>query len=204
MKPQKVVKRKKDRLQTIELLKEAAIDIISRYGFDKATTKLISQKAGVAEALILRYFGSKNGLLLALTQDFVRESHARELDYPPQENLEEELSCYVSFAYSKTLVSKKITKVILVRALTDEKFLRDLKKEPQEINPQLVTRFNKLSSEKKIPKGVTLENIDRDLSIQIVGTFLLGPMYELDAKTCEERLGHWARIYVRDLFQKSA
>jgi TetR/AcrR family transcriptional regulator len=39
-----------------------AIRVFARKGYHGATTKSISQEAGVAEALIYRYFGSKKGL----------------------------------------------------------------------------------------------------------------------------------------------
>src|SRR6478752_2281749 len=58
--------RAKDRQSTEQSLLKASLDIFSSKGFEKATTKAIAQKAGCAEALIHRYFGSKEKLLLAV------------------------------------------------------------------------------------------------------------------------------------------
>lgn len=63
-------KRKRDRDTTQQKLLDAAVQVFASYGYDGATTKAIAEKAGVAEALIQRYFEGKEGLLIALMKDF--------------------------------------------------------------------------------------------------------------------------------------
>jgi TetR/AcrR family transcriptional regulator len=47
---------------------ETALDVISRKGFDGATTKEIAVEAGVTEAIIFRHFPTKQALYAAIVQ----------------------------------------------------------------------------------------------------------------------------------------
>lgn len=49
---------------------EAAVDIFSQKGFDKATVKDVAQKAGVADGTIYNYFKNKTDLLTSMIADF--------------------------------------------------------------------------------------------------------------------------------------
>src|SRR5579875_116764 len=56
-----------------EALLRAAAMVFARDGYDAATTREIAARAGCAEGLIHRYFGGKEGLLLALLDRYERE-----------------------------------------------------------------------------------------------------------------------------------
>ena len=58
--------RKRDRAATEARLFEAGTQVMSALGYDAATTKRIAEAAGVNEQLISRYFGGKEGLLVAI------------------------------------------------------------------------------------------------------------------------------------------
>jgi AcrR family transcriptional regulator len=60
---------KRNRLATEKSLLRAAADLFSRKGFENTRTLEIARSAGVNEALIARYFGGKEGLLLAVLRD---------------------------------------------------------------------------------------------------------------------------------------
>lgn len=45
---------------------KAGIQVFAKKGYDAATTKDIAKTAGANEALIMRYFGGKKGLLEAI------------------------------------------------------------------------------------------------------------------------------------------
>jgi len=63
---------------------DAAREVFSKKGFDKATTAEIAQTAGIAEGTIYNYYQSKRDLLLSLTANFVaNESFAKLLEHPP-------------------------------------------------------------------------------------------------------------------------
>ncbi len=74
---------------TREALIRAAIEIFGRDGFDAASTRAISESAGVNQALIGYHFGGKPGLYLAALR-FIAASVAQRLG-PLVESIETEL-----------------------------------------------------------------------------------------------------------------
>src|SRR5437867_12612450 len=63
---QPAVKRKRNRTAREEALVAAASKLFASRGYVSSTTRDIAAAAGCAEGLIHRYFGGKEGLLLAL------------------------------------------------------------------------------------------------------------------------------------------
>jgi AcrR family transcriptional regulator len=61
--------KKRDRGATEKALVKAATQLFASKGYDGTRTLEIAQKAKVNEALIARYFGGKEGLLLAVMKD---------------------------------------------------------------------------------------------------------------------------------------
>jgi AcrR family transcriptional regulator len=57
---------------TREKLLTASIDVFGHYGFDGATTRMLTDAAGVNQQAIPYYFGSKEGLYIA-TAEFIAE-----------------------------------------------------------------------------------------------------------------------------------
>jgi AcrR family transcriptional regulator len=62
---------------TAKRLLEAAHRLLVRSGYNSLTVEAISQEAGENKALIRYYFGSKNGLLVALTDSLIMETLTR-------------------------------------------------------------------------------------------------------------------------------
>jgi len=60
---------KRNRIATESSLKSAAARLFSKKGFEGTRTLEIAKEAGVNEALITRYFGGKEGLLLAILKE---------------------------------------------------------------------------------------------------------------------------------------
>lgn len=198
-------KRKKDREATIALISNAALSIFSKVGFDKATTKAISEKAGVAEALIIRYFGTKKGLLIALTKQYILEMEAEGISYPPQATIEDELACFCSLGLKSMFEAQKIFKVVLVHSLLDENFSKDLKAAlpEKEINPEFAKRLDAFRKKGQIPENFCNMQIMIDLKIKLMSYFLLGkPILGLSASESEEHLVSVTRIYAAGLRKK--
>src|SRR3712207_4692738 len=65
--------RRRDKAATKQALLDAAVEEFARRGYDAATTREVAAAAGVNEGLIQRYFGGKQGLLLAIVQGFCGE-----------------------------------------------------------------------------------------------------------------------------------
>src|SRR5688572_3448279 len=83
--------KRRDAEATRQRLLEAAMQLFSNLGYDATTTKLIAKKAKVNEALIHRYFESKQGLLLAIFHHIKTNVEVSALSNPPAATLEEEL-----------------------------------------------------------------------------------------------------------------
>lgn len=146
---------KRDRSSTEEKLLKAGIAVFSRYGYDAATTKLISTKSGVNESLIMRYFGGKEGLLLEILRRYFEENRKIPLDYPPQENLKDELRQYIRFGHENSKKNKEIVRIMLLRASLDVK-IRDKVQAmlPADGDPKFIERINLLKTKKKIPQSL--------------------------------------------------
>lgn len=146
---------KRDRNSTEEKLLSAGTAIFSKYGYDAATTKLISTKSGVNESLIMRYFGGKEGLLLEILRRYFEENRKVPLDYPPQETLKAELTRYIKFGRENSKKNKEIVRIMLLRASLDPK-IRDKVQAmlPAEGDPQFIERVNILKEKKKIPPDI--------------------------------------------------
>jgi AcrR family transcriptional regulator len=71
-------------------IREAAIEVFGREGFDRATVRAIAARAGVSAALVLHHYGSKDGLRQACddaVMQFVRSEKMRLITGGPQPQL---------------------------------------------------------------------------------------------------------------------
>jgi AcrR family transcriptional regulator len=73
--------KREDRIKQItekrrEQILNAALNIISRYGFDRATIPDVAREAGISVGTIYNYYESKRDLLLAIADKFVIEPFA--------------------------------------------------------------------------------------------------------------------------------
>jgi TetR/AcrR family transcriptional regulator, regulator of cefoperazone and chloramphenicol sensitivity len=86
------VRGKHDKLGRQAALLEAATEEFAEHGFDAATTRDIAERAGCSEGLIHRYFGGKQGLLLAVlderAENLIDIYNAR---FPETDNVEEDI-----------------------------------------------------------------------------------------------------------------
>ncbi|MGY3677983.1 TetR/AcrR family transcriptional regulator [Streptomyces sp. TE33382] len=74
---------RRDAAATRGRLLEAARDLFAERGYERATVRAIADRAGVNQALLFRYFGSKQGLLT----EVVAEGGLEELRATPPEEL---------------------------------------------------------------------------------------------------------------------
>ncbi|WP_444684899.1 TetR family transcriptional regulator [Alkalicoccus luteus] len=99
---------------TYDQLLEAAMNVIRREGFDKASVSRFVKEAGVAQGTFYNYFASKNELVPAIAARILDEQLARMKERGDAETLEmlmdtmidvtftitEEFRDYISFCYS--------------------------------------------------------------------------------------------------------
>lgn len=176
---------KRDRSSTEDKLLKAGTAVFSRYGYDAATTKLISTKSGVNESLIMRYFGGKEGLLLEILRRYFEENRKIPLDYPPQDNLKDEFRHYLEFGRANSKKNKEIVRIMLLRASLDTK-VRDKVQAmlPANGDPKFVERIDLLKAKKKIPQELDPKFLSLIGFQNFCATFISGFLF--DDKTNKE------------------
>ncbi|WP_394199171.1 TetR/AcrR family transcriptional regulator [Litoreibacter albidus] len=112
----------KDRAATEARILNAARTIFARHGYDAAGLREIAELAQANLSLISRYFGGKEGLLAALTDQFVADRRKGGLSYPPQDTLEEEIYGYLHAKLRDDLKDEEIVRLIVSRAAIDAEF----------------------------------------------------------------------------------
>lgn len=99
---------------------QAGVEVMSAVGYEAATTRRIAEAAGVNEQLISRYFGGKQGLLLAILRRYAVTETDRELASRPAvaDTLQQEIKAFL--AESDVASDREpFARLALVRALLD-------------------------------------------------------------------------------------
>ncbi|WP_405405244.1 TetR/AcrR family transcriptional regulator [Paracoccus sp. Ld10] len=112
----------KDRAATEARILNAARAVFARRGYDAAGLREIAEAAQANLSLISRYFGGKEGLLTALTDQFVASRREGKLSYPPQDTLEDEIYSYLHEKLRDDLKDEDIVRLIVSRAAIDAEF----------------------------------------------------------------------------------
>jgi len=112
----------KDRAATEARILNAARAVFARRGYDAAGLREIAEAAQANLSLISRYFGGKEGLLTALTDQFVASRREGKLSYPPQDTLEDEIYNYLHEKLRDDLKDEDIVRLIVSRAAIDGEF----------------------------------------------------------------------------------
>jgi AcrR family transcriptional regulator len=103
-----------------EALLRAAAAVFAREGYDAARTREIAARAGCAEGLIHRYFGGKEGLLIALLDRYEREIAPLFCTVPADEApLREEIEALLLRPLRLLGEEHEITRVAVARAVTE-------------------------------------------------------------------------------------
>ena len=112
----------KDRAATEARILDAARAVFARRGYDAAGLREIAEKAQANLSLISRYFGGKEGLLDALTDQFVSARREGGLPYPPQDTLRDEIYHYLHAKLRDDLKDEDIVRLLISRAAIDSDF----------------------------------------------------------------------------------
>lgn len=167
-----VKSKKRDRSASEERLLNAGLEVFSAHGYDGSTTKMIAKTADVNESLIGRYFDGKEGLLIAIIEKFLEEMVNRELPYPPQNSLTEELEFYTKDRIEVGCLHEDFAKIIFSQGLVNRTFKkRVLETIPMQLDPQLIARVQKLADEGKLIAGVDIEEVCEDVDSYMSGIF---------------------------------
>lgn len=112
----------KDRAATEARILGAARTVFARRGYDAAGLREIADLAQANLSLISRYFGGKQGLLFALTDQFVVARRETDLPYPPQPSLDAEIYEYLRAKLREDLADEEIIRLIISRSAIDAGF----------------------------------------------------------------------------------
>lgn len=155
-----------NRSETETRLKVAALRVWSRYGFHGAPVKMIADESGINVSLINRYFDGKEGLLLALIEDMIKEKQTGDLDYPPQKTLEKEVLLYLRFRYREDIRRQDAIRIIIselaINSSFREKALASLTYAADE---NFRDRLERLKETGKITHSANVQDIFRQISL---------------------------------------
>jgi AcrR family transcriptional regulator len=195
-------KKRRDKEASMKKLLEAGIEVFSQYGYDGATTKKVSQKAGVTESLIIRYFGSKEGLLFAILKSYIEQCELEEAPYPEGKDLEEEFVRFTHHQLMEDLESKDFLKVVIGRSTVDPEFNKKLREGiPLEGRGFLRERLKKTSKlPKNLPNELTLVDLQRMISFQVFACSYLGHILLGQSEDqLKNHLGAFCKIFAAGL-----
>ncbi|WP_176736767.1 TetR/AcrR family transcriptional regulator [Oligoflexus tunisiensis] len=195
--------RRRDRETTQENLLQAGLEVFSELGYEGATTKLIAQRAGSNEALISRYFQSKEGLLLAIIVRYINEKKEMQLTYPPRDTVEDEFCSYLQTRVEQDIRFKDFIRIIVSRAATDP-LLNDKIRHHVSYNPdpQLCERLKLLQKKGQLSPDADLNQICFVIGFQSFATvFMAHIIMGKDKDETLHALQDFARVYARGLGQ---
>lgn len=125
--PLKVQPKKRNREESTQRILQAGLEIFSEVGYDAATTKMISKRAGLNESLIQRYFKSKSNLLAEVTYSSI-DALSKGVPYPPAETPQEEIYRFLVNELENIAKNTRFFRVILSRVLVDPQLGMELQK----------------------------------------------------------------------------
>lgn len=190
----------KRRALTEEKLLKAGIKVFSKNGYDGATTREISKKAGVNESLIIRYFGSKEGLYLEAIRRFIESKRTGPLPYPLQVNLEEELICHVRGVLENLEKNRDLYKILLSPSTIDGKMRKKINEIiPKQGDPRVLDRLEKLRTKSKLPANVPTDLLLLAPFQALSAMYLATTVFDLEPKPFAEAMETLVRAVVRGL-----
>ncbi|EQA46337.1 transcriptional regulator, TetR family [Leptospira broomii serovar Hurstbridge str. 5399] len=193
--------KKRDRIGTEKALMKAAIQVFAQKGYDAATTKDIAGLAGANEALIMRYFGGKQGLLEAILtraeeldengDAFLKKAPAAK-DYT---HLEEALLDSILERCSEFKNYSDFMKVAVSRIILDANVSKIIQtKIYEKAIPEMVRELEKFKKAGEIDSKVDLKSVAFGISSL---TFALGFMGQIVYKVPEPEIKATIREMVR-------
>lgn len=165
----------------------ASIDAFSRTNYEKATTSLLAQEAGIAEGTLYKYFPSKKelflaccryieGLLLGRYNAIYEEYHDQ-----PLKSLERVAQSYLDFIKENPSMRKFLAFVL--NNTFDEDFLVELKG---------FIDINRLAAERMMMMAIEKGEVRAEIDPHIMSWFFVGSyftvimMAEMDAEAVED------------------
>lgn len=190
--------KKYDRQSSERRLMKAAEEVFSKEGFKGATTRAIAKKAGLNIANIAHYFGDKEGLLMRILEEEITSTLHRELNYPIQGALLDELLKYSNSSFDYFLQKISLIKIITGHFMTNESFHKKfhqtitilVRNQELESRLEILLKENKMSNQ--IPTSTIIDDIDDQIVMLILSAIILRAEPEIKVR---ESLARYVRIY---------
>lgn len=193
--------RRRDREATRQTLLAAGVQVFAERGYDAATTREVAQAAGVNEQLIQRYFGGKEGLLLAVIERF-GEQERQSCALPPAcAGVEAEIVGFLDHQLERACEIGDVTKVALHRSLCDPQMAREIGRQFSGTRvPLLCQRLETLRERGLIDRDADLEAAATALSSLSFGlAFVDQLVFGADCDRLRRVTRHVARVYAAGL-----
>jgi AcrR family transcriptional regulator len=159
----------KDKIDKKDHILDVAEKVFSEYGFDGASTRMISSEAGVNMAMLNYYFGSKEGLFLAIFERKIASFQTLLQNIGNDESMTswDKLATCVDNYVDRIIVNSNFQKLIS-RELTLSK-RSDLTDKITEMLMVNVLEFKKIFAE-----GIRNHSFNEDTDIQMVTATIFG------------------------------
>lgn len=159
----------KDKIDKKDHILDVAERVFSDHGFDGASTRLISGEAGVNMAMLNYYFGSKEGLFLAVINRKIDSFRDILLNITNDESTSQwqKISSYVDL-YGEKIVSNNCFQKLLYHEMSINR-RSDLADEIRRILMQNVTELSKV-----LRAGIDNGEFKKDSDIELVIATLYG------------------------------
>jgi TetR/AcrR family transcriptional regulator len=152
----------------------ASIDAFSRTNYEKATTALLAQEAGIAEGTLYKYFPSKKELFLAccryIEETLITRYDAiyRECRDDPLESLKRIAASYLDFVRENPSMRKFLAFVL--NNSFDEDFRREL---------EGFINLNIRATEHMVRRAQEMGEVRKDIDPRVVAWFYVGGYFTL-------------------------
>lgn len=188
--------KRKSRIDSEARVLDAAIVLFSKLGFETTTLKAISEQAKVNEALIIRYFGSKDELLTTVIVGHLRTEISSYEDTARATSVAGEIENYLRTWLHSELRNRDFLRVATARAAVDPKIRREVQKHvPLQGHPELNARLKELQKAGQFPKSVSTELLTHTIGLQGLGTsFLVNLLPAVDIKATEISIAIFASL----------
>lgn len=171
--------RQRNRAESESKLIQAAKEVFAEYGYDRATTRLVAERAEVNLGLLSRYFGNKHGLLLDVVEHEAEATFSKPLPYPPQKTLLEECLCYAEATFNLRIAHLDLFKIVIVQIITDREFADAIgqmfgERPQQSLKSRVAPFFEKIPNKEKSEKMDKIARfLERTISASILMQFLV-------------------------------
>jgi AcrR family transcriptional regulator len=193
--------KRKSRIETERKIFEAGRSVFAELGFEGASLKRIAKTAGVNEALIIRYYGSKAKLLTAILLYFYEQmQQVLRSDIPEYDSLEAELEAHLLREIESDFENVDLLQIAIVQASLDTKFKRQMLGLFAEEAAVLAARFKRFQARQQIAADADVKALSQMIQHYTYGlgtTIALNP--QVDQALLVQQARSFATIFVRGL-----